>query len=192
MARSLVSIANWGRGLARRSAAFAAAAVFSMAQAGGAVAEEQPDDIYLALVKDPKKVVVIFAFSDSTQDGYTPKTAMALYPRPEYQPEGQWEVEQGCAINLEFPTGIPVEFRDNPVYGPSSEVPAIDPVMLPTYMANEVGNLMMEYGFAEGERDFAQHFNCTGYLWAELLRRTPQEWGTILREQYERQKQEGE
>lgn len=192
MARSPVSsrpLVRGLRGLAR--GAIAAGMLFAAATPGAA--EPVYNDIYLTLSKTPTRLWVAFAFSDSDTPGYQPKGAMAYFVRPDRKEGEEFVVERDCIVaESGFPTGFPAERTEKPIYGPSSGVEAIDPITLPTFMANEVAKLMMEYEFASTEAEFAHEFNCAGYLWAEVLRRTPKEWSKILSEQWQRQQEAGE
>lgn len=176
------------RAAALSVAAFAAGALPAAAQSFG-----ETVDVYLGAFNDSAKPIVMFVFSDSSTPELKEIDATAFFPVPGYKPEGRFDPVKACLTTLDFSvTDVPSNFQlhmsDTPIYGPNSNQRNIDPFSLPSYMAREASKILLANNLVESEAEAVPYFNCTGFIWSQILDQSPEFWEKTYKELIEEKK----
>lgn len=175
----------------RRCAAFAAAAGLALGATGAAAQfadGDKGDNVYIGVFKDDVKPIVVFVLSDRDAGGYAPKDKVALYARPDYEQGERFNPLEACRFTLDFGGDIDEKFKATPIYGPASTQDTIDPFTLPSYMARESVKVLLAENLVESEFAAAPYFNCTGFVWSQLMNQSKETWDKILGELVEEAK----
>lgn len=174
---------------ARFRSAFAGAAATAILAATSALGQIGPgegQDVYIGIVEDDVKPIIVFVFSDPATPEYQPIARVAYYFDETYeQPAGEiFEAREACRFTFAFPEEIAEKYQRRPIYGPNSEVrfgenndeTALTVIDLPTYMARTAVATMFREGYLVNEQESAPFFNCAGFFWAQLLEQPPEVW----------------
>ncbi|MEM9724404.1 MAG: hypothetical protein AAF909_02945 [Pseudomonadota bacterium] len=179
------------------AAAWAVAASLILGSHTPAVAQSDEDrgsDVYLGVFKDDQKPIVVFIFSDPSSPEFSELDAIALYPRADYKAPApdKFDPTEACLFTADFQTAsIPERFNfivsEMPIYGPNSSQGTIDPGSLPSFMAKEASGTLLAKNMLAERGDAAGYFNCTGYVWSQVLAVSPEQWDAIFKTLVEEQ-----